>query len=142
MIIFLRNIPSKTKHSDIIAFVESAMTVSLFGKKGSIEKIKVLQLKDSRTNISEFHGLVTIQPDVAAKRVIKRLNRKKFLNKYIAVSEYQRRDWHSDPRLNQTPLVSTTKAEKRTGDRRRKNVEVVEDLTDTFSSNKTFHRNH
>ena len=139
MIIFLRNIPARTKHSDIKAFIEPAIKMSLFGKKGNIIKIKILHLKDSRTYISEFHGLVTIEPDTAAQKVIQRLNRKKFLNKYIAVREYQRRDWHNDPRLSQKPIVST-KAEKRIVDRRRKSIEVVEDITDKFSGQKNFHR--
>lgn len=139
MIIFLRNIPAKTKHSDIIAFMEPAMKASLFGKKSVIESVKVLHLKDSRTNISEFHGLVSIQPDAAAKKVIKRLNRKRFLNKYIAVREYQRRDWHNDPRLSYKPLAAT--AERRVGDRRRRYVEEVGDITSHFSSHKVFHRN-
>ena len=117
------------------------MKVSLFGKKGVVENIKVLQLKDARTNISEYHGLVIMQPDSAAKKVIKRLNRKKFLNKYIAVREYRRRDWHNDPRLNDMEPASRS-SELRMTDRRRKSIEVVEDMTDKFSSNKTFYRHH
>ena len=141
MIIFLKNIPVQTKHSDIAAFIKPAMKAGLFGKKGVVENIKVLQLKDARTNISEYHGLVTMQPDSAAKKVIKRLNRKKFLNKYIAVEEYQRRDWHNDPRLNDMELASKP-SELRIADRRRRSIEVVEDMTDKFSSNKTFYRHH
>ena len=139
MIIFLRNIPAQTRLSDIRAFIEPAIKMSLFGKKGKIGKIKVLHLKDSRTYISEIHGLVTIEPDTAAQKVIKRLNRKKFLGKYIAVREYQRRDWHNDVRLNHKPFVST-KAERRIADRRRNSIEVVEDITDKFHGQKNFHR--
>lgn len=139
MIIFLRNIPAHTRQSDIIAFVKPALKVSFIYKKGIIENIKVLQLKDSRTNISGFHGLVTIQPDVAASRVIKRLNRKKFLNKYIAVREYYLRDWHNDSRINYD-LQSSFKPEKRLAGRRRSSIEVVEEKASTFSSNEVFHR--
>ena len=139
MIIFLKNIPAQTKHSDITAFMKPAMKAGLFGKKGVIEKIKVLQLKDTRTNISEYHGLVTVQPDATAERIIKRLNRKKFLNRYIAVREYQRRDWHNDPRIN---AKASTSSELRVAERRRRSIEVVEDMTDKFSSNKTFYRHH
>ena len=141
MILFLRNISAQTRHSDIVAFIEPVMKASLFGKKGTIERIKILHLKNSRTNISEFHGLVTIEPDVAAKRVLKRLNRKKFLDKHILVREYHRRDWHNDPRMNHDPFIST-KHEKRIADRRRRNIEVVEEIKHTFSSSKIFHRNY
>ncbi|NOQ12915.1 MAG: hypothetical protein GQ583_00335 [Methyloprofundus sp.] len=141
MILFLRSISAQTRRSDIIAFIEPAMKVSLFGKKGAIEQIKILHLKDARTNISEFHGLVTIEPDAAAKRVLKHLNRKKFLDKHIVVREYHQRDWHNDPRENHEPFIST-KAEKRVTDRRRRNIEVVEGIKHKFSSNRTFHRNY
>jgi len=141
MILFLKCISGQTRYRDIVAFIEPAMKVSLFGKKGTIEQIKILHLKDSRTNISEFHGLVTIEPEVVAKRVLKRLNRKKFLDKHIVVREYSQRDWHNDPRLNDDSLKST-KHEKRITDRRRRNIEVVEEIKHTFSSNKDFHRNY
>lgn len=139
MIIFLRNIPEQTQHSDIITFVQTAMKTSLFGKKGFIENIKVVHLKNTRTNISEFHGLVTIQPDAAANRVIKRLNRKRFLNKHIAVREYHLRDWHNDPRINYNSQRSA-KSEQRIGDRRRRSIEVIEGNSTTFSSDEVFHR--
>ena len=141
MILFLRNISAQTRHSDIVAFIEPAMKVILFGKKGTIERIKILHLKNSRTNISEFHGLVTIEPDVVAKRVLKRLNRKKFLDKHIVVRQYQQRDWHNDPRISHEPFIST-KHEKRNTDRRRRDIEVVEGIKQTFSSSKVFHRNY
>ena len=141
MILFLRNISAQTRHSDIVAFIEPAMKVILFGKKGTIERIKILHLKNSRTNISEFHGLVTIEPDVVAKRVLKRLNRKKFLDKHIVVRQYYQRDWHNDSRLNHDSFIAA-KYEKRMTDRRRKNIQVVEDIKQTFSSNKVFHRNY
>lgn len=139
MIVFLRRIPGKTKTSDIIAFIEPALKRGWFAKKGVIDKVKVLQLKDTGTKISEYHGLVTITPDAVAERVIKRLNRKLFLGKRIAVREFQRRDWHNDPRMNQEymPLSNTN---RRDGDRRRSYMEAVADLSNNFSSNKNFHR--
>ncbi|NOR79843.1 MAG: hypothetical protein GQ529_03270 [Methyloprofundus sp.] len=141
MILFLKSISGQTRCRDIVAFIEPAMKVSLFGKKGTIERIKILHLKDARTNISEFHGLVTIEPEAVAKRVLKRLNRKKFLDKHIVVRQYHQRDWHNDSRLNHDSVMST-KHEKRMTDRRRKNIVVVEDIKQTFSSSKVFHRNY
>jgi len=138
MIIFLRNIPANTKHSDIIAFVERALKKRWFQKKGEIVDLKVRQLKDPRAEDSEFHGVVAIEPDKAGTKAIQMLNRKKFLDKYIAVHEYHRRDWHNDPRLERM----SSARERRKADRRRKGLEEVVDITKQFSSHKTFSRQH
>ncbi len=124
MIVFLRNIPAQTRREDIIVFIEPALKTHFFGKKGVIETIQVLQLKDKDTNISEFHGLVAIEPDAAAIKVIKRLNRKKFLNKFIAVREYQPRSWHNDPRVDYDS-AHKSRPERRSLDRRRRNIEIL-----------------
>ena len=118
MIVFLRNIPVETRRRDIIAFIEPAMKASFFGKKGFIDDIQILHFKDVGRFISEYHALVYVEPDVVAKRVIKRLNRKSILHKHIAVREYQIRNWHNDPRTNHRPLTRNI-AEKRIGERRR-----------------------
>lgn len=141
MIVFLRNIPDKTKNSDIIAFVEPAMKVRWFAKKGVIENIKILQLKDSRTKNSEYHGLVTINSDVIAEKVIKRLNRKIFLGKHIAVRRFLRRNWDNDPRGNYRVKPSLN-SEKRASDRRRMQMEEVADMSHNFSSNREFYRQY
>jgi len=134
MIIFLRNIPDITKRSDIISFVEPAIKKIWFRKKAEIVDIKVMQLRDPKTGESEFHGIVTIDPDKAGKTVIRALNRKKFLNKHIAVHEYHRRNWHNDPRLKRMNKTH----ERRVGDRRRKDLSVVEGITHKISGYKNF----
>ncbi|NOQ63097.1 MAG: hypothetical protein GQ582_01130 [Methyloprofundus sp.] len=118
MVLFLKNIPLQTKYSDIVAFIEPAMKRKLFfGKKGVIENIRFLHVKDPSTNIAEVHGLVTIVPNGLAKTVIKRLNKKKFKSKYIEVREYYQRD--SDAEL------------KGEGDNRRRNhMEVMIELSE------------
>ena len=116
MVLFLKNIPLQAKYSDIVGFVEPAMKRKLFfGKKGIIENIRVLHVKDPTTNIAEVHGLVTIVPDKVAKKVIKRLNNKKFKSKYIEVREYYQRD----------ELESAEEADNR----RRNNMEVLVELS-------------
>ncbi|MDT8425371.1 MAG: RNA-binding protein [Methyloprofundus sp.] len=136
MIIFLRNIPENTKHSDIIAFVEPAIKKRWFQKKGEIVSVKVMQLNDPRAGTTEFHGLVTIEPDKVGAKVIRRLNRKLFLAKHIAVHEYHRRNWHNDPRLERTSNVQ----ERRKADRRRKDLEEAADISKRFTRHKTFSR--
>lgn len=138
MIIFLRNIPENTKHSNIIAFVEPAIKKRWFQKRGEIVDVKVMQLKDPRAETSEFHGVVGVEPDKVGAKAILALNRKVFLGKHIAVHEYHRRDWHNDPRLEH---VSNAQ-ERRKGDRRRKGLEEVIDISRQFTSHKTFLRRH
>jgi len=80
VIIFLRDIPENTRHSDIIAFVEPALKKRWFQKKAEIVGLKVRQLKGPCAEDSEFHGVVTIEPDKAGSKAIQMLNRKKFCN--------------------------------------------------------------
>jgi len=138
MIVFLRNIPAKTKRSDIVAFIEPAIKKRWFQKKAEIVEIKVMQLNDPRAGTMEFHGVVTIEPEKVAKKVIRKLNRQVFLGKRIAVHEYCRRNWHNDPRIKN----ALTTDDRRKSDRRRNDVEIVADISDQFSSNKSFSRRY
>lgn len=140
MIVFLRRIPANTKKHEIIDFIEPVIKGGLFKKSGRIEDITIMVLKDTQTNALEFHGLVEIDSDAAAERVIKKLNRKVFNGKNIAVREYYQRSWHNDKRQN-AHQWNDELVNKRKGDRRRARLEVVNDISDQFSSNKTFHRN-
>lgn len=140
MIIFLGRIPANTRKHEITDHITPALKGGLFQKSGRIENIKILVLKDKNTNTLEYHGLVTIDPDAAAKRVIKKLNRKVFKGKHIAVREYHLRSWHNDPRLNMHEYNEEL-INKRNGDRRRSRIEEDEDISGNFSSNEVFHRN-
>jgi len=139
MIIFLRRIPGNTKKHEIIDFVSPALKGGLFQKSGHIEQVKILVLKNTQTNALEFHGLVTIDPDVAAERIIKKLNRKYFKDKPIAVREFYYRSWHNDHRINMHERNEEL-INKRKIDRRRARLEVVEDISSQFSEDRKFHR--
>jgi len=139
MIVFLRRIPASTKKHDISDYLEPVLKGSLLQKSGEIKKIDILVVRDTQTQALEFHGLVEIEPESAANRVIKKLNRKVFKGKNIAIREYHQRSWHNDPRLNMHEWNEEL-ANKRKGDRRRPRLEVEADLTSTFSSHDSFHR--
>ncbi len=143
MYVFFRNIPAHTTNSDLIEFIEPVLKRGWFRKKGIIEKVRIIHQKDHGVSSSEFHGLVTIQPDDVAEKVIKRLNRKRFLGKHIAVREYHRRVWHNDPRIKHN-LHDPEILNRRENDRRRKNLEVVNDtnMAHIFSGDKTFHKQY
>ena len=139
MIVFLRRIPANTKKHEISDYLEPILKGGLLQKSGRIENIKILVMKDTQTNALEFHGLVKIDLESAAQRVIKKLNRKVFKGKNIAVREYFYRTWHNDPRMNMHEWNEEL-ANKRKGDRRRTRLEVEADLTNSFTTNENFHR--
>ena len=139
MHIILVRIPPDTTPYDIAHFLDNALKGSLFARKGIIEKIEIQILQDNRTNTMEYHGLVTIEPDTAAQRVIKKLNRKAFNGKHIAVREYHIRTWHNDPRLIPKPL-NFKFPDHRNKDRRRSHLQVLTHDSVRFTESKTFHR--
>lgn len=139
MIIFLRKIPATTKLSEIEDFVSPALKGFLFGTIGRIEKIEILVLQDKLLNTIEFHGLVTIDPERAAKRVIKKLKGRRFKGKQIIIRQYYQRNWHNDPRMHAEQRG--THSERRKADRRRGgNLETIKDISEQFSSHKSFVR--
>jgi hypothetical protein len=139
MIIFLRKIPANTKFGEISDFISPALKGSLFRKSGKIVKVEILALHDTRLNIHEFHGLVTVEPDSAGLHAIKILKGSRFKDKLIVIRQYFHRSWHNDPR--QSHNRSNIDIEKRKTDRRRgKHLETMKDISDRFSSSGDFVR--
>lgn len=117
MIIFFRHIPADTQQHEIAHFLEPVLQGRIFQKKGYIEHIKVLISKRPQKERPDFHCLVSINPDAAAKRVIFKLNRKIFKGRHIAIREYKHRLWQNDPRVNMhewnEELTNKRKGERR-----------------------------
>ena len=139
MHIILVRIPADTTPHDITHFLEPILKGGLFVRKGIIEKIEIQILHDEWIQTTEHHGLVKIEPDAAAQRVIKKLNRKAINGKHIAVREYHIRNWHNDPRLRPKPL-NLKFSGRRKGDRRRTHLQVLTKDEIRFTGNKRFHR--
>lgn len=53
--------------------------------------------------------------------------------------EYHRRAWHNDPRIKHNAGAAEISS-RRVADRRRKNLEVVNDIATKFSGDQSFHR--
>ncbi|MBS4050230.1 RNA recognition motif domain-containing protein [Methylomonas rivi] len=141
MIIFLRRIPATTKLSDLLEFVRPAITGGLFRKSGRVVGIKILELQDKRFKALEFHGLITVEPDAVAARAIDRLKGQRFKGKLVVVRQYNQRDWHNDPRQNHKITVTQHLSDRRKGCRRRgKELELVRDISENFSSSGDFVR--
>lgn len=144
MLVFFRRIPANTRHHDIKDFIKPALKSKLlnpFTRQGEILDIKFMVMKDNDLNALEHHSIVNIEPDSAALRVIKKLNRKPLKGKPINVRQYFYRSWHNDPRKETTDGKEDL-IQRRNGNRRRRNVEVIEENTGKFSSSKKFHRRY
>lgn len=139
MIIILKRIPGNTRKKDIIEYLAPVLKGKVFQKPGVIEKIQMLALKNPQTEDVDLYGVVYIDSDEAAKRVIKKFNRKVFKGKNIAISEYVNRSWHNDSRLNSIE-PSDAQQSKRKFDRRRASLQKIKALSVSFSSHDSFHR--
>ncbi len=111
----------------------------IFQKPGVIERVQIKALKDPKTHAIEFYGLVVIDSDEIADRVIKKFNRKVFKGKNITVTEFHNRSWQNDRRIL-LDLPEKDFKSKRVFDRRRfalkeKKTEVV-----SYTSHESFHR--
>ena len=139
MIVFFRRIPKNTSRNDIVNLLTPVLKGKVYQKSGQIEDIKFVTLIDNKTQEQEIHALVSIDSDAAAKRVIKKLNRKFFKGKHITVREYHHRTWHNDSRINMHEWNEEL-FDKRSTDRRGKKTKVGGGVAVNFSSNKKFNR--
>lgn len=141
MIVFIKNIPSDTVRSQIVDFVKPAVKRGLFRKSGAITDVTFLKLRDKRINLMEYHALVSIEPETAALRAIKKLHGQTLNGKRMTVRQYHKRSWHNDKRTpGKQSEMQHTPERRKPADRRRR-LEVVEDeFAPQYSSDQVFHR--
>ncbi|MCF6203686.1 MAG: RNA-binding protein [Methylococcaceae bacterium] len=139
MIIILKRIPENTKKADIIEYLDPVIKGKIFQKTGVIEQVQIKALKDPQTHTIEFYGLVVIDYDEVADRVIKKFNRKVFKGKNIAVSEFHIRSWQNDRRILQD-LPDKNFKSKRVVDRRRFSLKEKKTSIGSYTSQQSFHR--
>ena len=141
MIIFLRRIPANIKKQDIIDFINPLLKGRILQKKGHIENIKILVFRDDEKHTIEYHGLVSIDSDAVARRIIKKLNRKAIKGKHITVREYHHRLWQNDPR-NSINKTNEKVVNSRRGNRRRSRLEKRANISIEFSGIESFQQNY
>lgn len=139
MIVILKRIPSNTRKTDIINHLTPSIKGKIFQKSGFIESVEIKALKDPQTKTMEHHAIVVISCDEVALRVIKKLNRKVFKRKNIAVTKYHHRSWKNDPRKYQFEMDKKIKL-KRKFDRRRYNLKNARTPEISYVSYDGFHR--
>lgn len=124
MILILKRISPSTLVPDIECFITPALKGGLFAKSGKLENITVQIVKETETHKSECNALVSIEPAIAGKRVIKLLNRKALNGKPINISEYHFRHRDNDRRTGRYQLAN----DRRRQDRRRMGL-TISDIT-------------
>lgn len=139
MILFIRKIPKGTLPSELHDFVSPALKGGLFAESGQIQKVEILAIKIKETSEYEFHGLVHIDSDTAAKRALNKLRGSSINGMPVTFHEYTQRNWHNDRRETQTTQPAEI-MEKRIKDRRRgSNIQIISDISsiwDIFSVNR------
>lgn len=139
MNIFLRRIPASTQHMDILEFVVPTLKGGLFDKGGQVLNIEIMALRDKRSDSIEYHGLVTVDSEWSVKRAVKGLKNRRLNGRYVQARPYYHRSWDNDPRQQQAHSDNVAFMEKRHGDRRRgRNLEVIKNVNDRFSSEDEF----
>lgn len=133
MILIFKRIPTSTQKSDIIKHISPEIKGKFFQKSGYIESIQFISFKDEIKSLAEHHALITVEPDSAAERVIKKLNRKPFLGKHIAIQEYHIRSWHNDRRENFNNEANELLGQQKRSDRRRHHLKAIKKEKITYS---------
>lgn len=88
MKVILKYVPKNITYKQIFHFVKPTLDGGLFIKFGKIKDVSVLAHKDGLSQAVDFHVILDIQPDEVAKRVVKKLHRKKLNGQHIDVMEY------------------------------------------------------
>lgn len=140
MFVLISRLPPNTTKAEILALLNPALTMGFFFKIGVVESLELAYYRDSADDKIIWHSLARIEPDSAAKRVIRKLHRKRFNGMRIHVREYQLRCWQNDQRLNK--VLPAHVRERRKGERRQHGLEMLETKKPqtTFVGEKTFHR--
>ncbi len=138
MIVILKRIPENTQKVDIIDYLSPVIKGKVFQKPGVIERVQIKALKDPQTHTIEFYGLVVIDSDEVADRVIKKFNRKVFKGKNIAVTKFHTRSWQNDRRIL-LDLPDKDFKSRRVVDRRRFALKEKKTEAVSYTSQENFH---
>jgi hypothetical protein len=140
MILIIPRIPETTTEFDIKQFITPAL-LRWFRKPLSIDNIRIVIYKDTKTDGIEYHALIYTGNNKTGRKIIRKLNAQKLLNKPVAVREYHIRHHSNERRSNHALKVDMVpELGKRQGDRRR--GQRLQEITNApqvlFESNKVF----
>lgn len=126
--LFVRRIPTHSSKKDLREFVERSIPWfwrMRIGKGVHVVKTNVLTITDAYTRSMECHGLITIEPDAIADKLIARLNLKHFNGKRVLVRRYYIRDPKNDRRRDNR--TRNLEGNHRLRDRRRDRIEIIDE---------------
>ncbi|MGZ8217680.1 hypothetical protein [Methylomagnum sp.] len=130
--LFIRKIPASSSTRELQMFIHDNLPwFWRFRLRGKIRIVAtdILTIIDKTTKEAEFHGLVTLEPDNIAEKMINRLNLRHFKGRRVAVRLYQVRDPNNDRRKNEDAATILKYRDQRLRDRRRAQLEVMDEKT-------------
>ncbi|MGZ5526973.1 MAG: hypothetical protein ACXWFF_18385 [Methylomonas sp.] len=117
MLIIIKNIPQGLKKFILEDVLKTAVAESFWFGKGDVMDVHMVQAETRRGSIVEYHCISMIEPEAAAKRVIRVLTGSIVAGVRLKVSEYTVRNWRNDRR--QAGKYRQVARERRLKDRRR-----------------------
>lgn len=129
--LFIRNVPPDTQIPELQDFVEGGFRgwsrmFRWLWRNPRVEGARILILRNRDTDECELHGLVTIHPHTAIASVLRELDGKLFNDAPVQVRRYHKRSPLNDRRLQRNQSAALPQGNRRTGDRRRKDLESIE----------------
>lgn len=130
VMLFLRGLPQDLTSRELKSYVQAAVrdpNPRAFAFTAAVGNCSILRLTDRTTGASELHGLVEVQPAMAAMRAIEELNGKELKGVAIEVRRYHHRSLLRDRRQDQVPFGNADTvedADNRRQERRRRNLKI------------------
>ncbi len=126
MNIFIRRLPESTTYRELVNFVMGGLKPQphklQFRSSGQITRCEICRIHDKDSGLTEFHGMVRVEPSSAALRVINRLNGSSLKSKNMEVRKFFHRSDHRDRRRNESGPPPAKILEQRKRDRRRRHL--------------------
>lgn len=145
MKILFRNIPEDTKPEELARFVSPFLKTSFinpFKAKGEMIRHAIVAQTDRDNNVICHHGLITIEPDAAGARLLKRIRRIPFKGRKIIIREFVDRTWENDRRNYESKRKIHPLNERRRTDRRQHVLKAVTNFRISFSHQEIFARKY
>ena len=91
MRIIIKGLPASVSSADLRLVVETAMASLSEGSDAGIETCDIVRISNDEDEIDEFHGIVSVGPDEAARGVIESLDGTSFQGAVIEAREFHQR---------------------------------------------------
>ena len=117
MLIIIKNIPQELNKPVLEDLLKTTVADTFWFGKGKVMDVHMIQAENRRGSVIEYHCVAMIEPQAAAKRVIRILTGRLISGGRLKVEEYVVRCWRNDRR--QAGKYLHLPREERVKDRRR-----------------------